>query len=235
MSRESPDEEISKQSGISVNRVLSFTIYGDDPKYCVGAVKNAELAQKFYPGWKCLFWHDKTVPIEYLNQLKSFDNVELIDSSSMNMPGRYWRFNCFQRKDVEIFCVRDTDSRISQREVDAVEQWIQSGKPLHIMRDHPHHNFPVMAGMWAFRNDLATWDIEKFLVSWLESHKIVDKIDDTNFLTLLYRDFVNSTLVHDDWLRCQNSVKFPNDRLGKRFIGEIFDENDTPDMHWTLL
>jgi hypothetical protein len=215
--------------------VVSFSVFGSDPKYCVGAIKNIDLAEKYYPDWTCLIWHDKTVPNEYLREIEKRKNVQLINASELKMPGRYWRFNCFQLKDIQTFCVRDTDSRLSQREVDAVEQWIQSEKSLHIMRDHPHHNFPVMAGMWAFRNDLATWDIEKFLVSWLQSHKIVDKIDDTNFLTLLYRDFVNSTLVHDDWFRCQNSVKFPNDRLGKRFIGEIFDENDTPDIHWTLL
>jgi hypothetical protein len=216
-------------------KAISYSLYGSTPMYCVGAIKNAELAQKFYPKWKCIFWHDNTVPPEYLKQLASFDNVELVDSSGMNMPGRYWRFNCFQRKDIDIFCVRDTDSRISQREVDAVEQWMQSEKSLHIMRDHPHHNFPVMAGMWAFRNDIATWNIDKFLFPWLESHEVANKIDDTNFLTLMYRDFFNSTLVHDDWLRCQNSVKFPTDRAEKRFIGEIFDENDTPDTHWKFL
>lgn len=216
--------------------VTSFSLYGDKPMYCVGMIKNADLIAKLCPEWKCFVWHDSTVPDEYLRELKERENVSLIDASSLKMPGRYWRFNCFQLKDVETFCVRDTDSRISQRELDAVGQWSKSGKALHIMRDHPHHNFLVMAGMWSFRNDIASWDIEKKLSRWLQSITVENKIDDTNFLRELYHDFSDNMMVHDDWMRCKNSIKFPSEREGKRFIGEIFDENDTPDpVHWTLL
>ena len=43
---------------------------------------------------------------------------------------------------------RDLDSSITAREVAAVEEWLQSEKPLHSMRDHPAHHHPLMAGMW---------------------------------------------------------------------------------------
>ncbi|HPC77997.1 MAG TPA: hypothetical protein PK811_06665, partial [bacterium] len=43
---------------------------------------------------------------------------------------------------------RDTDSRLNPREADAVEEWIESGKSFHIMRDHPQHNVPICGGMW---------------------------------------------------------------------------------------
>ena len=44
---------------------------------------------------------------------------------------------------------RDLDSIIKWREVAAVEEWVQSGKTLHSMRDHPQHNVPMLGGMWA--------------------------------------------------------------------------------------
>ena len=217
-----------------MKKIISFSLWGDNPKYTIGAIRNAELTPIIFPNWVSRFYCGKSVPEDIIEKLKSLPHTEvIIMDEDGDWTGMFWRF--YACEDSDIMLSRDTDSRLSNREKLAVDEWLESDKDFHIMRDHPHHNFPVMAGMWAFRNDLATWDIEKFLVPWLESHKIVDKIDDTNFLTLMYKDFVNSTLVHDDWLRCQNSVKFPTDRAGKRFIGEIFDENDAPDIHWTLL
>jgi hypothetical protein len=43
---------------------------------------------------------------------------------------------------------RDTDTRILKREVLAVSEWLSSDKLFHIMRDHPHHNFSILAGMF---------------------------------------------------------------------------------------
>jgi hypothetical protein len=229
------ERHVSISLGVINMKALCFSVYGDDPLYCVGAVKNAETASIFYPDWKCLIWYDKSVPNHYIEKLQKLSNVELIDASDMNMPGRYWRFNCFQRKDVEVFCVRDTDCRFSKREIEAVEAWLKSGKSLHTMRDHPHHNYHVMAGMWGFRNDLASWDIESHLKPWLEAHKIVDKIDDTNFLVQLYFDFANDVLVHDDWRRCPNSVTFPNPRPSPSFVGQTFFADESTTDHWKLL
>ena len=47
---------------------------------------------------------------------------------------------------------RDADSRLSLREKEAVEKWINSDKDFHIMRDHPHHYYPILGGTWGFKN-----------------------------------------------------------------------------------
>lgn len=45
--------------------------------------------------------------------------------------------------------MRDVDSRLSARDRMAVEEWIQSGEPFHVLRDHPAHcGWPINAGMW---------------------------------------------------------------------------------------
>ena len=44
-------------------RVLTFSLWGDKPIYNVGAIKNAHLAQHFYPNFECWFYvHIETVP-----------------------------------------------------------------------------------------------------------------------------------------------------------------------------
>ena len=65
---------------------------------------------------------------------------------------------------VSIFISRDLDSRITAREVAAVTEWLQSGKPLHSMRDHPRDDVPLMAGMWGARRSEELR--EKWLQSW---------------------------------------------------------------------
>ena len=46
---------------------------------------------------------------------------------------------------------RDLDSSITAREVAAVREWLQSGQPLHSMRDHPAHCVPLLGGAWGLR------------------------------------------------------------------------------------
>ena len=59
--------------------------------------------------------------------------------------------------DVAVF--RDLDSLISQREIEAVTQWINSKHAFHIMRDHPNHGtVPIMAGMWGAKVRLANYN-----------------------------------------------------------------------------
>ena len=66
----------------------------------------------------------------------------------------FWRFFAHDETDCEYVVFRDADSRISKREKMAVDEWIQSGKSIHIMRDHPYHTVPILGGMWGCRNGL---------------------------------------------------------------------------------
>jgi len=58
-----------------------------------------------------------------------------------------WRFSVAGDDSVDRYIVRDVDSRLNARERFAVEEWIVSGNPLHLMRDHPYHVAPIM-GMY---------------------------------------------------------------------------------------
>ena len=53
-----------------------------------------------------------------------------------------------------MFISRDLDSRISEREVAATQEWLQSGLAVHAMRDHPGQKHPLLGGMWGARMDV---------------------------------------------------------------------------------
>ena len=60
-------------------KVISFSLWGTTPMYTVGAVKNAELAPKIYPGWICRFYVSNDVPPPILDELSQFSHVEIVE------------------------------------------------------------------------------------------------------------------------------------------------------------
>lgn len=209
-----------------MEKIISFSLYGNDAKYCIGALNNVKLQPVIYPGWKCRIYYNNTVPLHYIEQLKEA-GAQLIDMSSspLNNYGMYWRFLVYDDKNVERFIVRDTDSRLSAREKHAVDEWISSGKTLHIMRDHPYHNVKILGGTWGIKNDF------KLNMYDLIQHHLKDSAafkynDDQLFLNSIYDYYINDMIAHDDFFNYPFNKPFPTKRAGLEFIGEVFNEKN---------
>ena len=139
-----------------MKRVLSFTLYGANPRYTVGAVKNAILAARIYPDFLVRFYFGSDVPRETLTTLGIMPNVEIFKVDGYHGAfSNSWRFLAFSDPDVEIAMMRDADARLTIREKMAVDEWMRSGIEYHSMKDHPtgHKSFPINAGMWGGRTE----------------------------------------------------------------------------------
>ena len=102
-----------------------------------------------------------------LCNVRSLPGTPVEDASSMFAMN--WRFFPTLDPQVDILLSRDLDSRISQREVDAVTEWLESEKPVHVMRDHPGHDTPMLGGMWGTRLDQAGNSLRlKWAKSWIQ-------------------------------------------------------------------
>lgn len=104
-------------------RIISFSLWGDNPKYTIGAIKNAELAPTIYLGWTCRFCTADDVPPQILSKSRSV-KLELAPLWS----GLFWRFYAAGDPEAEAVIVRDTDSRLNWREQVAVAEWLQSDR-----------------------------------------------------------------------------------------------------------
>ncbi|MEC3878251.1 hypothetical protein [Parapedobacter sp. 10938] len=209
-------------------KYLSFSLWGDQPHYTVGAIRNAELAREIYVDWHVLVYHDNTVPDETLTQLQQL-NVQLIDMTGSPIYSLFWRFLAADIEDCSHAIFRDTDSRISLREQKAVDEWIKSGNTLHVMRDHPHHQTPfgaqglgILGGMWGIRGGSYAMEsaIRGFITEQRDQYGV-----DQNFLQEVYRTFGRSQTIHDDFFERK---PFPVPRTGYHFIGERIDEHEQP-------
>lgn len=138
-----------QQGNTSGKNVISFSLWGDVYMYLQGAIENAKLAAQLYPGWECRFYHDDSVPEVALMRLKNHGaRLISVTGTLANVHGGMWRFAAAIDPTVKHFIVRDADGRLNDRDVNAVSAWLESGKPFHIMRDHPYHTDLILAGMW---------------------------------------------------------------------------------------
>jgi len=138
-----------------MKKVITFSLWGKEKRYLIGAIKNAELALKFYPDFECWYYiHKPSVPSNIVEELFKLKNTKIIfkDSNLLTSKPMCWRFEAIDNENVEIMMPRDTDTRIFLREKMAVDEWLKSNKLFHIMRDHKkYHNYKIFGGMFGTR------------------------------------------------------------------------------------
>jgi hypothetical protein len=219
-----------------MKKVISFSIYGDNPKYTIGLIRNLELIKEIYPEWITYIYFNDTVPISIINEVKSFDKVEIFDMTHLRIPGMFWRFQPNDDKEVERFVVRDTDSRITNREKVAVDEWVEDNKVLHIMRDHPHHNYTILGGMWGMKRQ-EDFNMKEEFSRYTNSNELFEKMTDMNFLRdIVYPKFVQESTIHATYHGHEPWAKvFTSPLVDKRFIGEIINEDESREYHYTLI
>lgn len=136
-----------------MKKIISFSLYGTDPKYTFGALCNAELGKLIYPDWTCRFYCGESVPENIVNELRNYDNCEVIMMKEDNQFSyMMWRFLPIDEEDVEVMLVRDADSRLSNREKVAVDIFMESENLLHSIRDEGNHT-DIMGGMWGMKKN----------------------------------------------------------------------------------
>ena len=210
-------------------KVLSFSLWGNNPKYTVGAIKNSELAKKFYPDWEMRLYHNDSVPDYVLEQLES-NNVTLVDTEQdLTHWNALWRFMPVS-EDIECMISRDCDSRLFERDVAAVNEWLESDKMFHIIRDHPGgHMWEINAGMWGCKGGFIT-NIKEQIEDYMASRGSFDRSIDQCFLRdVIYPKARESLFAHDEYFGYESfSTNIKRDRKldDYAFIGEPFDEND---------
>lgn len=217
-------------------KLISFSLWGDNPKYTIGAIKNAELAPEIYPGWLCRFYVGDDVPSKIVDKLQSFDHVELVHKETGSWDAMLWRFLPMSEEGIEVTISRDTDSRLNHREKAAVDTWLDSNLAFHIMRDHRLHNAPVLGGMNGCRGGKVK-DIEHQIRCFIEglpksdyylidqqflSRFIIPEMTRTN--DVLVHDYTTNRLTFDRFK--DYTHQWPIERVGDEYVGAPFNQND---------
>jgi hypothetical protein len=202
-----------------VKKIISLSVWGNDSRYITGANIQYVLAKQFYPDWEFRIYTDNKN--KFVNLLNA-NIIEVTDGSY----GMYWRFRAMFEDDNNIVIVRDSDSRITFREQQAVDQWLESDKKFHTFKDHEaHFEFPIIGCAFGYKGkfeppilDLMNSYTKKF------NYYVGDQIFLKEVIWPLVQD---STMIHsmrDGWFKeTRERLVNPYD-----FCGNGYDENDMP-------
>jgi hypothetical protein len=129
------------------------------------------------------------------------------------------RFFAIDEPNVNLMLVRDADSHVHWKDRWAINDFLASGKGAHMIRDHPFHTCPILAGLWGIRKGVLKESIRDIYERWTpvsagsgtEPHGFGI---DQNFLTLcIYRLIANDAIIHYSHDICmyagEHLVKFP--------------------------
>ena len=205
-----------------MTKVISISVWGNDPAYSIGAIKNAQIAQKLFPDWICRVFVDGTVPTHYVEDMLKLPNVELAQVEDKSIFGAFWRFySMFQNED-DVVISRDSDSRISEREVRCVNEWIESDEKFSIIRDHyRHYDWPMLAGMWGMKGSMSD-EILCTMEKYAQHHFYTS--DQIFLKDVVWEHAKSDCMIHGflevDWMM--------NTRDNIHFIGQGYSENDKP-------
>ena len=122
----------------------------------------------------------------------------------------------------------------------AVEEWINDGAPLHVMRDNPGHNLPMPAGMWGGRRargdeaarNCSLDDMAQLFAEWdaaraRQHTKRPVREMDQDFLREAVWPRMNATATQHDAFYCRQfkgSKPFPTKRIDTpvlQFVGQV--------------
>jgi len=148
----------------------------------------------------------------------------------------FWRFLPNNDDDVQYFMVRDSDSRLTKRECLVVDEWLDSGKILHIMRDHPHHAYKILGGMWGMKCD-KNFDMMNEILKYNKSTNLYEKMRDMDFLRdVIYPKYVKDSIIHATYHKYESwSKDFTIVWDDYKFVGEIYNADDSREYQYKLL
>ncbi len=106
------------------------------------------------------------------------------------------------------FLVRDVDSVLNAREAAAVEAWIDSGQPFHVMRDWWTHTDLILAGMWGGVAGVLP-DIARLMKAYRPPNLETPNIDQWFLRDRIWPCLRGRVLVHDRCFAAPGRHPFP--------------------------
>ncbi|XP_069973009.1 uncharacterized protein [Penaeus vannamei] len=140
-------------------RVISFSLYGNDVKYWKAFEKNLDSMKGLFPGWAAWVYTDPRGREDVLCPLlQDFPYLYVCDVTNLpsfgdvtSIHNMVWRALPLGDARVSAFVVRDSDALLLERDAEAVKEWLSGNKSFHLLRDHPWHTALIMGGLWGAR------------------------------------------------------------------------------------
>jgi hypothetical protein len=225
--------------------LITFTLFGDIPLYNIGALRNVQIWNESPFDVTCRFYVGKSVPEGVKLDLKRLGAQIVEVDAPEDQEACFWRFDAFQEVGYEYYMSRDVDSRPYEREFQAIREWLGSDKQFHIIRDHPFHGVPILAGLFGVKSGMRFGVAQQLPAKipsdfYLTVNKVwyADNFISNDFYQIdqwwlrinCYPYLHNEIIAHDEFFGFERKVyrSLLPPREGNMFCGEGFTEDDEP-------
>jgi hypothetical protein len=161
-----------------MKKVISYTIFGDSPRYWRMVPFTLLANSIYYPDWKTRIYVHRdaweTPGAKFLEETVKAapESAECVKVERRFAPGQMkpmiFRMMALWDLEVDLFMTRDLDASPSTREAKAVRFWERSGCLFGGIRSYLLHSIPLMGGLSAFHaakvRTLIHDSFEKFLI-----------------------------------------------------------------------
>jgi hypothetical protein len=168
-------------------KVFSFCLYGTEPNYYTGLLENIKLIREWFPEFDIFVYKGVCDPSW---EIPNATVVETNREGAVNMLYRYTPL-----KTAEVGFVRDTDSRITERDRWCIQEFLASSYGYHMIRDHVWHKSRLMGGLFGWKKPIdisieipaeASYGYDEFYLGEVLYPRIVsDMIVHTNLFAFL--------------------------------------------------
>ena len=183
-------------------KLLSFSLYGKNLIYLLGAIEILKEQPKVYPGWCCRFYVAEDVVSGVIEELSAGGAEVIIMRPEPGAAGMFWRYLPADEENLEACLMLDVDSPLLERQKCATDEWLNSDQLYHVIRDHRHHDKKIMGGLFGMK-----WpspiklnirqEVEDFILR--RPNKVVKRGNDQIFLAnRIYPRIKEHTLFHVD-------------------------------------
>lgn len=202
-----------------IMNLIVYVLWGTHLRYLGGMIDNVHIAPSIYPGWVIKIYADDNLPAKYLKYLQSYTHVDVeIRHNPTSNPWHctLWGLEPFDDVHTTRFISRDADSILSKRESGAVYEWIKSGLPFHVMRDHPQHGAKILRGMFGSIGGLYPGLCEYSIDMNRNPPSCQGLLGD-----VLWPTVKNKTMAHDDFFDFEEPERrlLPGHRNNDNYIG----------------
>lgn len=177
--------------------VLSYSLWGNHPRYINGLLRNLILAKDIYPDWQVWIYLDDSVDEQHINAFIALGGIIKKQPFNQSVKQKLcWRFLVANDPNVGYFMVRDADAVITSREYHAVQDWLTSDKPFHILRDWWSHTDLILAGMWGGIAGVLP-DMTPLIEEFQSGKMVTPHIDQWFLGQILWPVIKEHSLIHD--------------------------------------
>lgn len=191
--------------------------------------KNIELIEQYFPDWYIYIWIGEGVPDDIVHDLGENEKVIILQTHQSGLINMSYRFFSIDEPAVEVMCVRDADSRVNERDKACIDDFINSDKLFHIIRDHPNHHHSIMGGMWGIKSGMLNEKLRYAFDEWKQHHTATEFWNDMDFLrSFFYPRCLPVSMIHDELQNLEpphmhTPFRVLLDDKKEHFIGQVYE------------